>query len=97
MDVALVDGWAIFFFWTKLSIGFSELILEHSRFLRFSVTKFHKNFRFLIIIFLYHFAVDFRFKGLHKFSTICVDFIVTFQVCPLCSITIQHVVHHINT
>jgi hypothetical protein len=31
MDGALVDGWAIFLFWTKkLSIDFSELILENS-------------------------------------------------------------------
>ncbi len=65
MDGALVDGWAIFLFWTKkLSIDFSELILENSSFLRFSVTIFHKNFRYLIVTFLYHFAVDFRFKGL---------------------------------
>jgi hypothetical protein len=47
-----------------LSIDFSELILENSSFLRFSVTIFHKNFRYLIVTFLYHFAVDFRFKGL---------------------------------
>jgi hypothetical protein len=54
MDGALVDGWAIFLFWTKkLSIGFSELILGNSRFLRFSVTRFHKNFRYLIVTFSY--------------------------------------------